>query len=492
MTTPIPTNSARFTPEELSLATGAEPVVGLDGAVVGVSTDTRTLSAGNLFVALRGERFDGHEHVEAAARAGAAAVLVDQTVNVPTGVGVFVVGDTLAALGALGRAHRQRWAARRRARRALFGLSPSEPTVIAITGSAGKTTTRQAVAELLTRFGSRVHASAGNLNNAVGIPMVLLGLLPNHDAAIVEIGTSSPGEIAYGASLTLPDIAVLTLVAAAHVEGIGDLAAIADEKGALFASLGPSAVAIANADDPHVVAQLLRAPSSHHVLAGFSPDAEVRITDRRARGIRRQAVTLRVGGSDVAFETPLLGVAGAYASAFAVGCLAAVRRAAPTGDELTQAFAPLADREGGRLVPITTANGTIVLDDGYNANRASMIASIDTATEIARDLGRRLVLVLGEMLELGTATAREHDEVGRAIEHHVPDVLIAVRGEAARFAWAAESAGVDATFVHSAADAITALAEQLRPGDLVLVKGSHGVGLDAVVRALQDRVEPGV
>lgn len=485
MATIIPPNEARFSPEELCVVTRAARTSGLGPTVVGVSTDSRTVAPGNLFVALRGERFDGHAHVAQAVAAGAAAVLVDRPVTVPAGVGVVQVGDTLAALGALGQAHRRRWAARRRARRVLFGLSPSAPTVVAVTGSAGKTTTRQAIASLLEHFGARVHASAGNLNNAVGVPMVLLGLLPHHDVAVVEIGTSSPGEIEHGASLVEPDVAVLTLVAAAHVEGIGDLAAIATEKGALFASLEGGAVAIANADDAHVVAQLTRAHAAHHILVGRADDADVRILDRAARGVHRQQVSLRAGGADVTFDTPLLGTAGAYASAFAVAALAAVRRSAPAGEELTRAFAGLAQREGGRLSPIVRADGLIILDDGYNANRVSMVASIEAAAEIARDLGRRLVLVLGEMLELGAASPREHDAVGGAIERLVPDVLIAVRGEAARFARAAEAAGVDASFVATASEAVAAALEQTRPGDLVLVKGSHGVGLSAVVRALE-------
>lgn len=484
MSTPIPSNHASFTTDELVEITGGTLVRSAEGPrVVGVGTDTRTLSPGNLFVALSGERFDGHDHLARAADAGAAMVLVEREVDAPASVGVVRVSDTLRALGDLARAHRRRWAATEEG---------SPRIVVGITGSAGKTTTRRAIAALLSELGDEVHASAGNLNNAVGVPMVLLGLEARHTAAVVEIGTNARGEIAYGASIAEPEVGVLTLVADAHGEGLGTADDVGVEKGALLEALPEQGVAVVNADDKRVTAQLERCSARRTLRAGEADGADVRLLRYEVRGAAGASITLRVAGDaseSLTFDTPLLGVAGRYASALAVATARAVRAlrgavASPTGDVLTRAFARLVEGQGGRLAPVERADGTLVLDDAYNANGASMVASIETAREIAEHLDRRLVLVLGEMYELGDASARIHDEVGAAAGRARPASLLAVKGEARRYHTAALVAGIETELAPDADRAAIRARELVRPGDVVLVKGSHGVGLSRVVEAL--------
>ena len=451
-------------------------------------TDTRAIAAGNAFVALSGERFDGHDHVAAAIERGASMLIVSRTVSAPARVSVIQVDDTTRALGDLARAHRRRWSAR---------ASGASNVVIAITGSAGKTTTRRAIASLLTELGARVHATTGNLNNAIGIPMVLFGLTDAHDTAVIEVGTSSPGEIAYGASITAPDVAVLTMVAAAHSEGLGSIADIAREKGALFEALDPSGIAIANGDDAFAVAQLVRSRAGRWIRYGTHEGADVRVLGRASRGLGGSRIELSLHGTarrgsselpsapaSLEVETPLLGAAGTYATAAAVATASALHPNGLSSRAVTAAFATLSEAETGRLAPRTLEDGTIVLDDSYNANRVSMIAGIETAAELAAQLGRRLVLVLGEMRELGPLSAEEHDLVGQAAARAKPALLIAVTGDASRIQRVAKAAGIDTRFVSDAEAAAALLRESLRPGDVVLVKASRSIGLDRVARAL--------
>jgi UDP-N-acetylmuramoyl-tripeptide--D-alanyl-D-alanine ligase len=486
MASPIPTNLAPFSLEELLVATGGTLVRGALSGVLGVSTDTRTIAPGNLFVALCGERHDGHAHLRAAAEAGATAALVQRRMEVPDGMALIEVHDTLEALGALGRAHRRRWGA----------LGPPGRRVVGITGSAGKTTTRAVTAAALRAVGLRVHASSGNLNNAIGIPMVLLGLGPEHDVAVLEVGTSSRGEIAYGCSLIEQDIGVITLVAAAHTERIGTVADVGYEKGAMFASLPRDGVAVGNVDNPHVQAHLLRSPARRWFGYG-ERGGDLRITLREPEGLGASRVKLAVGErlraeltlpEEISLRLPLLGAAGAYAAAAATVIAAALR----PGLDVQALAAGLAqiEGEGGRLQALRLPDGTVLLDDSYNANRASVVASLQAASELARAEGRRLVAVLGEMRELGDLAVQEHRAVGQACVASGVASLIAVQGQASEIADEAAGGGVESCFSPDASSAIEQVMRRLRPGDLVLVKGSRGVGLDRIVRHMTQPSEP--
>jgi UDP-N-acetylmuramoyl-tripeptide--D-alanyl-D-alanine ligase len=483
MATAIPENKARFTLDEVLTATGGSLVVqGSARETTSVSTDTRTIEPGALFVALRGDSFDAHDRIAEAATKGARVAIVERDVTAPPGMGIVRVGSTLDALGALARRHVERWRAGGRAR-----------GIIAITGSAGKTTTRVATAALLEACfsPSEILATAGNLNNRVGLPMMVFCLEDRHLCAVLEMGMNQPGEIDALAAIASPNISVVTLVAAAHVEGLGSIEGVAHEKGALFRSLSVDDVAIGNGDDPRVVAQMTACRAKKRIRYGASEGVDLRIVERRPEGLTSSRVTLeRRDGSRISFRTPLLGEAGAYASAAAVAVLEEVLalgeppRARP--ELLEKAFAQ-ADVGGGagRLVPRLLGRDVVVIDDSYNANPASSAASIRTATELARASNRRLVLVLGAMYELGIESERGHDEVGRVAGASGAALVFAIGGEARRIADRAIEAGIESRFFPTSADAAASVAAAVRPSDLVLVKGSRGVGTEKVVRALE-------
>ncbi|MBK8253288.1 MAG: UDP-N-acetylmuramoyl-tripeptide--D-alanyl-D-alanine ligase [Polyangiaceae bacterium] len=480
MATPIPKNRASFSLAEIVYTTGGTLTssgdLGENDRTTEVSTDTRSLDPGALFVALSGETFDAHRHLDLAVKRGARVILVEQDNVVARGAAVIRVPSTLAALGDLARAHAQRW-------RSLGGVRKT----VAITGSAGKTTTRVATQALLERLHpGQVHATKGNLNNLVGAPMVLFGLESTHRYAVVEIGMSIPGEIEKLARMVLPDVGLVTLVAAAHVEACGSIEGVAHEKGALYRALSPQAVAIGNADNDWVRAQMSASPAQTKVTYGTRTDVDVHIAARAPKGTSLGHLRIeRRGESALEFDTPLLGEAGAYA------CAAAVSIAASgMGDTLSSAVAgeAFANAEvgggAGRLLPINLGKNVILMDDSYNANPASMRASIRAASELAAADGRRLVLVLGEMRELGVVAEASHEEVGRAARESAAGVVIAVGKLAEKYTQALAESSIVYTHRNTAAEAAPLACEWVLPGDLVLIKGSRGIGTDVVVRAL--------
>ncbi|HZF54344.1 MAG TPA: UDP-N-acetylmuramoyl-tripeptide--D-alanyl-D-alanine ligase [Polyangiaceae bacterium] len=483
MATPIPKNHASFTIPEILEATGGSVLTGEGSGVevvTGVSTDTRALDPGAAFVAIRGATFDGHDHLKAAQAAGTAVAIVDQDVLPPAGLVTIRVGSTVEALGLLARAHVRRW-------RALGG----ERRVIAITGSAGKTTTRVALTALLERLRpSEVHATQGNLNNLIGAPMILLGLLPEHRYAVVEVATNTRGEIEALAAIAEPDMGIVTLIDAAHTEKLGSLEGVATEKGALFQALPAWGHAIGNIDSELVARELSRARADHKLAYGFTEGADARVVSRELAGLTLSHLTVvrrDPGGTERRLDvtTPLLGEAGALACAGAILAAESALGSPISGAEASVAFATADVGAGaGRLVPVTLADGLLLIDDSYNANPASSAASIRAASEIARAHKRRLVLVLGEMRELGAETVRGHEQVGDAAGASGAEEVIAVRGEAIRIAERAAMAGVPATFAEDAAEASEAALRIAVAGDVVLVKGSRAVATERVARAL--------
>jgi UDP-N-acetylmuramoyl-tripeptide--D-alanyl-D-alanine ligase len=473
MATPIPANHASFTVTEILEATGGELVVPGADAVTSVSTDTRAVTGGACFVALRGEVHDGHAHLAAAAEKGAALAVVDRDVAAPAGLAIVRVADTLVALGDLARLHTRRWRASGEGRK-----------VVAITGSAGKTTTRIAVTALLQAClpePAQVYSSRGNLNNRIGVPLVLFGLAPHHEVAVIEMGTNQPGEIGKLCWIAEPQIGVVTLIAAAHTEGLGSIEAVAEEKGELFRA-GSCSVVIGNGDDPRVRAALSRSSAAARHVYGHAPDAHRPILARQALGMELSRVRME----GVELTTPLLGEAGALACAAAIAVAELAFGAAVSGELCTRAFAGADVGAGaGRLVPRVLAGDVAVIDDTYNANPASTCASIRAAAEIARVTGRRLLLVLGEMRELGALAEEGHDEVGRAAAASEAAAVFSVGGGAApRIAARAVEGGVRATHAERVDDVAVLVRLDARPGDLVLVKGSRSIGTERVVAAL--------
>jgi UDP-N-acetylmuramoyl-tripeptide--D-alanyl-D-alanine ligase len=475
MATVIPPNRAPFTVEQIALATRGQ-VVRDGGPTVGVFTDSRSVTAGSTFVALAGDRFDGHAFLGQAAALGARTLVVSKSGEPIADAAMVRVSDTRRALGDMARMHRTTWAA------------ASGRSIVAITGSAGKTTTKTVLARMLDAVAKgAVLSTAGNLNNDIGLPMTLFGLDGTHRYAVVEIGTNAPGEIANLAAIALPDVGVLTLVAAAHTEKLGTVDDVAREKGALFAGLSPRGLAVANADDGRAVAQLERSSAAAARTYGFSKRADYRIAQRSPRGSHGSSLRIeRAAGSTLDIESPLLGDAGALAVAASIAVVEWLVDRTMTQDEVRSALAGLAAGGEGRLSPIQLSDGTLLIDDSYNANPASMRSSIGVAVELAKEGSRRVVLVLGEMRELGALSPSEHEALGRfAAEHDVAHV-IGVGGDARLVAGAVAKAGKDAVFVEGAAQAVDVVVSRVAPGDVVLVKGSRSIGTERVVRALEE------
>jgi UDP-N-acetylmuramoyl-tripeptide--D-alanyl-D-alanine ligase len=468
MATPIPDNAAAFTLAEIAAASGGQIRPGASSSVRGVTTDSRGAVAGKLFVALSGESFDGHAFARAAVERGAAAVVIERPVELPEHATVVRVDSTLSTLGALARLHRRRWGG----------------PVVAIGGSAGKTTTKSATAAALeASCPGAVHVSAGNLNNLVGVPMVLLGLEATHQVAVVEVGTNQRGEVARLATVCEPDVAVLTLIAIEHAAGIGDLDAIEAEEGDLFAALGSAGTAIGNGNDERVVRRLRASSAATQLTYGTGDGADYRVVRREPMGLGASRIAIeRPAGARLDLTVPLVGIPGALAAAAA--CAVADRIAgSPLAPELlARALAAIAS-EPGRLGPIELADGTVLIDDTYNANPASVIAAVEAAREIARSRGARLVLAIGEMRELGPLSASEHASLGARLAESGAAALVAIGGDAAHFLDSA-GAGMDSEFVPDALQAIPALRARIRPGDVVLVKASRGIRAERVVEAL--------
>ncbi len=448
---------------EAAAATGGE-LRGGDGRRLlrRVTTDSRDVRAGDLFVCLEGPRFDGHDFAAGALASGAAAVVSHRDlVDIRP---VIRVADTLAALGALGRHVREQLAA------------VGEALVVGVTGTNGKTTTKDLTAAALGARWPTV-SSRRSFNNAIGVPLTLLDMTAQTRAVVVEMGTNHPGEIRQLASLCEPDVGIITNVQPGHLAGLLSLEGVREEKGCLLEALSGRQVAILNRDDPSFDALARRAPGPV-IGFGLSPAAEVRATDVRCDG---KGTRFLVGGS-LEVTLQLFGrhtVSNALA-AIACACVAGVdQRAAAAA---LGAVPPVAGRFAVRRLGEIT-----VIDDSYNANPGSLAAALAAVAELR--LPGRLVLVVGDMLELGSRSAELHEEAGRQVGAAGPAVVLAVGDQAGHLLSGARQAGLPARALHGVrtCDAAAAvLAAELRPGDVVLLKGSRGVALDRLVSSLTD------
>ncbi len=451
--------AAAFSSPEVIAATGAHATGGAEDQVFpGVSTDTRALPAGCLFVALQGERFDAHDFLAQAVAGGARGLVVQTGRGAPfPGVRVFEVPDTLAALGALGRFHRRRFAI----------------PIGAVTGSNGKTTTKELVGAILETRGPALKTQ-GNLNNEVGAPLTLLGLSPEHRAAIVELGMNHLGEIARIVSFVEPDAGLITCVQPVHLEGLGTLDNVGTAKGELFRGLPAGATAVVNLDDAQIVKQA-QGLARKQVTYGRAAGAQVRLASVTARGAEGLELVIRFEGQAWPLRLALLGehnamnATGAFALAVALGFSPAecVR-----GLESARAHAR-------RLQLTRTAAGVTVVDDCYNANPASMTAGLATLAGLAS--GGRAVAVLGDMLELGAYEAEAHAQMGPTAAKHAQ--VVAFFGPRMKAAFAA-ARGVEAAHFEDVAALLAWLTPRLKASDVVLVKGSRGMRLERVVEGL--------
>jgi UDP-N-acetylmuramoyl-tripeptide--D-alanyl-D-alanine ligase len=435
--------------------------------VEGISTDSRTLRPGDLFVCLSGPSFDGHDFAEDAVARGARALLVARDEVAPAGVPSIRVGDTLEALAALAAAHRAGF----------------EGPVIAITGSNGKTSTKEMCAEILAAEGLRVRRTPGNLNNEIGLPLSVLGLRAGDDALVVELGMNHPGEIDRLARIASPDVGAITQVAAAHVGEVGSIEAIARAKGELFDRLRPNGTAVLNADDPRVMAQAERFRGAR---VRFAVEAEAEFS---AHGIRSDGAGTRfglrapAGEREVRIASP--GRHLVHNALCAAACASASGRL--TDDPLGAIERGLAAFAGvpGRLSLRELGGGVRLLDDSYNSNPVSALAALRALRDLTGD--GRSIATLADMLELGDEAPALHAEVGRAAAELGVDVLLAVGPLSTHTAAAARDAGLadvrEADDADTAGDALRTLA---RPGDAVLVKGSRSMRMERAIARLQE------
>lgn len=429
-----------------------------EAVATGYSIDSRTLHPGDLFFAVKGERLDGHDFVEAALAKGAVAAVVErkQAARFSTSSQLLVVENSLAALQRLGAAVRRLWG----------------KTLIGVTGSAGKTTSKECIAHVLaTRH--RVLKSQGNLNNHFGLPLQLLKLEQDHDMAVIEMGMSHAGEIAALARLALPDCGVVTLVAPVHLEFFDSIAGIARAKYELIESLPPGGIAVLNADDEYV-SQFGRDFHGKVMMFGIHGPADVGAENIESRGPAGSAFDIAFEGDRVRATLPLLGEHNIY------NALAAVAVGLQYGVPLAQAAGSLAtlsasDKRG----EILRIDGATVINDCYNSNPKALESMVRSLAEIP---AQRRIVVAGEMLELGSLGKAMHREAGERIAKLGIDFLLGVRGLAEALVEGARSSQTPAEFVETPEEAGEWLKRQIRPGDAVLLKASRGVRLE---RALE-------
>jgi UDP-N-acetylmuramoyl-tripeptide--D-alanyl-D-alanine ligase len=335
----------------------------------------------------------------------------------------------------------------------------------------------------------QAHTTPGNLNNRVGVPLVLLGLRPEHRFAAVEIGTNATGEVAELARVAAPDVGVLTLVGLEHTAGLGDLDAIEREEGSLLRDLPSSGIAVANGDDVRAVRQLDKSQAGKRIRYGTLAGCDVQLVRRQVLSDHLTRLILQRAHRSERIEVDcrLVGLPGALAVAAAVAVTDQVLPGALTPHKLASALDTLGPGEPGRMTPRTGRNGTLVFDDSYNCNPASLQASLSAAREAASRRNSRLLLVIGEMRELGRFSGTEHARVGRALIEG--EVLVGVAGDAWRAVTEARDHGHSAEFAEDASGAIKIVESRTSPGDVILVKGSRSVGLERVVEALTARRE---
>ena len=463
MATTIPTNRAAFECTKVLEAIGGVAAGPSWERVVGVTTDSRAVEAGNLFVALRGERFDAHDFAERASDAGATAVVVERGTKLPEHVRVVEVEDSLKALGDLARAHRKTWGG----------------TVVGITGSVGKTTTKELTAAALAAGGRRVLKTSGNLNNLVGVPMTLFQLNDDHDTAVIEMGTSKPGEIARLAAIAGPDVGVVTRAALSHTEGLGSIEAVADEKMGLARALGSDGLAIINGDDGPLAKRAAVLDTKRKLFYGKAAESDVRVLDWSVGGEGTRA-RLQLRGREVGLALRLLGegavlnAAGALAIAFGLDL---------SIDEAARGLSTITPTPG-RLNPIPGGADRLIVDDTYNANPASVSVALSTARALADARKAPLVVVLGDMKELGSHSEEAHRAVGDQVAEAGAFLFVGCGPQMQRGVDVANARGVDTLWFENSVDCVQ-LGERLPLNAVVLIKGSRSMEMERAIAPLQ-------
>jgi UDP-N-acetylmuramoyl-tripeptide--D-alanyl-D-alanine ligase len=424
----------------------------------GYSIDSRTVQPGEVFFAVKGEKMDGHDFVEQSIRKGAIAAIIrkDQRSRFAANAPLISVDDTLIALQMLATAVRRLWA----------------KPLVGVTGSAGKTTTKEAIAHVLaTKF--RVLKSEGNFNNHFGLPLMLLKIEPEHDIAVIEMGMSHAGEIAALAKIAQPEIGIVTNVAPVHLEYFKSTADIARAKYELIQSLSANGTAVLNADDEYV-SQFGRDFRGKVITYGFHSTADVRAENFQSQGVFGSKFDVVIGGCREKASLPLLGTHNVY-NALAAVAIAVERGLPPSKAVVALATINPADKRG----QVVKVGNITAINDCYNSNPKALDAMVDA---LATTPAARRIVVAGEMLELGPSAEEMHRQSGRHVAEKKIDILLGVRGLAEPMVEAARESGIRAEFMATPEEAGEWLAREAREGDVVLLKASRGVKLE---RALE-------
>lgn len=458
--------TALWTASEAAVATGGRNT--RDWSASGVSIDSRSIAAGDLFVALAGPNFDGHDFVKDALAKGTAAAMV---ARVPAGVSeaapLLIVADTMAALEALGRASRRRTTAQ----------------IVGVTGSVGKTGTKEALRRAFERQGA-TFASVGSLNNQWGVPLSLSRMPRETAFGVFEMGMNHAGEIDALSRLVEPHVAVITTVEPVHLGHFPSIAAIADAKAEIFAGMAPSGAAVLNRDNPHFerLAAAARARGIIRIVGfGSHPEAAVKLIDSH-RYATASAVTASVMGEIVDY---CIAIPGQHWVMNSLAVLGAVKAAGADVGAAAGAMSSLRPLEGrGRRHLIAVAGGTAeLIDESYNASPASMRAAFGVLAAMTPPKGGRRIAVLGDMLELGDEAARLHAELAQPLIDAGVNLVFAA-GPMMRHLYDALPKRMRGAHAATAAALAETVSRRLRPGDIVSVKGSHGSRMGEVVKRL--------
>ena len=459
-----------LTVEEVLRATGGKLLQGKgDSSFQGISTDSRTVAEGELFIALKGLRFDGHHYALEALRKKAGGVLIEKDKvgdirwNGYRSRAVIAVDDTLAALGDMARDWRHKY----------------NTPLVALTGSNGKTTTKEMTAACLeTTF--PVLKTKGNLNNLIGVPLTLLTLTEKERVVVLEMGMNVPGEIRRLTEIAEPDVGLITNVQTVHLEGMGSLERLKEEKGELFRRMRRDGTILVNGDDPRVV-DLAGDYPGQKITFGIEHPADIMAKEIRLNGAEGTSFTLILDGEATEVHLRLLGrhfVPNAL-SAMAVACLFGVEVSRAREALENFQFFPM------RMEVIPLRGGETLINDAYNANPYSTKVALETLVE-AKGMGRAIA-VLGDMLELGSLTKEAHEQIGKRVSELSVDFILAMGEEASVVVESAIRHGLPAEkarIVESHSEAISLLRQMIQNGDWILVKGSRKMAMEEIVKGL--------
>lgn len=458
---------------DIAQASGGALWGGADVEVTGVAIDSRTVKPGDLFVAIAGERVDGHQFIAAAIQAGAVAVMASNAAYVPEGFPAVLIGDTVWALGNLAKCCRMAWQVHRYS----VDGNPNVP-LVGVTGSVGKSTTREMIAAVLSAD-YNVMRTPRNYNTEIGLPLTLVTLSEQHTAAVLEMGMRGRGQIDLLADVAQPNIGVITNIGDAHQELLGSRDEIMLAKSELLNRLPDDGVAILNADDPYYP-QLRELVPCRVISFGCSDWAGLRAKNIKAFVDGHVEFTLRSGQRDLPVSIPLAGTHNVMNALAALAVAQATGIELEVGIEMLKKVQPLDMRMNVK----TLQNSVTILDDTYNANPTSTRAALDTLVSMS-DTARKVV-VLGDMLELGESSGNLHREIGRNVGQAGAHLFIAV-GSRARdmVAGAKEQERPPLCMCYTSSSSAAAhINEWIMPGDIVLVKGSRGIHMEAIVEAI--------